>query len=42
LIDTGSVLPDISHTNQRLELIDLDEAKIVALIRKLNVNKAHP
>ena len=42
LIETQSVLPpDQLLTNHKLESIFFDEAKILALIRALNVNKAH-
>ena len=42
LIDTNSVLPLQSFvTDLRLDIINFDEAKVLALIRSLNVNKAH-
>ena len=42
LIDTDSVLPQENFkTNLRINNILLDEAKILALIRALEVNKAH-
>ena len=42
LIDTNSVLPPENFiTDLRLDRIVFDEAKILALIRALNVNKAH-
>ena len=42
LIDTDSVLPaDSIVTDLRLDSIVFDESKILALIRALNVNKAH-
>ena len=42
LIDTDSVLPQENFkTNLRINNILLDEAKILALIRALDVNKAH-
>ena len=42
LIDTNSVLPPESFvTDLRLDSVVLDEAKVLALIRGLNVNKAH-
>ena len=42
LIDTDSVLPQQTFaTNLRINNIPLDEAKILALIRALTINKAH-
>lgn len=42
LIDTQSNLPpDQLLTNHKLETVTLDEVKILAYIRALNVNKAH-
>ena len=42
LIETGSVLPpETFHTNARLGNLNFDEAKILALIKSLDVNKAH-
>ena len=42
LIETASVLPPEAFiTNARLTNLDFDEAKVLALVESLNVNKAH-
>ena len=42
LIETDSELPpDLFHTDQRLENVNFDEAKLLSLMRALNVDKAH-
>ena len=42
LIDANSFLPpDVYRTDQRLEHVNFDEAKLRSFIRALNVNKAH-
>ena len=42
VIQTGSILPDFHFlTNHRLDKANFDSAKILSVIRSLNVNKAH-
>ena len=42
LIETDSELPrDLFYTDQRLENVNFDEAKLLSFMRALNVNKAH-
>ena len=42
LLDSGSILPpEALRTEQRLDQVIFDDAKILALIRKLDANKAH-
>ena len=42
LIDNLSVLPPVTRVlTHRLDTVNFDEAKILAFIRALNINKAH-